>query len=639
MYEPLSAYVGDTARVTRLPIAMSRIARLLLLAINEGAASGESQNALSLAQDRVVALPTKLREQADRWLAEAMDTLRANTPAQAEESTDPEPDTPVVAAGQAAVWVQAAAEALQWDLSGEQAAAARTILSVLFEQTRATEASLSGYAGTGKTVLLRLIAYVHAIIRKMPVLVLAPTGKAASRLREVFRTTDALADIQITTIHSALYGRPALLGSCPACHEWTREIMEAQEESGEHRCPACSNSFAVGVPIESRIAFSKPKDLCEPYTLVLVDEGSMVSQAVGKHLREKIGEAHGAKLLVAGDAGQLEPVASEGGAIVDLTRATATLVQLHRQREHNPVARLSVRLRHPITAHPWTLPEIQSLFGDRGLESVRVHRRPRQEATTTALAAQWLIDQLRAGRTSTLLAYSNKTRAACNAAVRRLAGFPEPGSPLPQFTGVYPPVLQHERLLILANNHICELMNGEVFRVADVSWVPLPDVFRKWIPVGDVIQVRLHGRPMPVYMFTDTFDNGQPLDTLGNVYRMRLGRLGRMVESAFTQWKVAARASRVPEVLALLEQGEAGREELYDMFLADYGDLLPERFVWATWGYCLTVHKSQGSQWAAVGIMWDYVMARASLEPRGHKLIYTAVSRAEQSVDFFASVG
>lgn len=60
-------------------------------------------------------------------------------------------------------------------------------------------------------------------------------------------------------------------------------------------------------------------------------------------------------------------------------------------------------------------------------------------------------------------------------------------------------------------------------------------------------------------------------------------------------------------------------------------------FLHATWGYCLTCHKSQGSQWSNVMVLTDNSMKYAmQRDPDfGRRLLYTAVTRASKNLCLF----
>jgi exodeoxyribonuclease-5 len=116
---------------------------------------------------------------------------------------------------------------------------------------------LGGYAGTGKTTVARVIAELCGGQRK--VVFIAPTGKAASRLRQK-------GCAYAKTMHSFIYN------------------VRGEDEEGE--------------PI-----FSAKGALDERPVLVIMDEASMVGEYDRKNLL-----MHGIPILEIGDPGQIPPV-------------------------------------------------------------------------------------------------------------------------------------------------------------------------------------------------------------------------------------------------------------------------------------------------------------------------------------------
>lgn len=120
---------------------------------------------------------------------------------------------------------------------------------------------LAGYAGTGKTTVASEI--VSRLVRPYEVVYIAPTGKAASRMREK-GCTGAM------TIHQFMY-----------------KLVDIQSSDDQPQFIAKGN-------IEGR-----PR-------LIVLDEGSMVGTNIAMDLRDL-----GIPVLVLGDIGQVEPVNDE----------------------------------------------------------------------------------------------------------------------------------------------------------------------------------------------------------------------------------------------------------------------------------------------------------------------------------------
>lgn len=149
----------------------------------------------------------------------------------------------------------------------------------------ASELSLGGYAGTGKTTLIKCV--IDQLV-KGPVAVMSLTGKAVSVLQKK--------GIHAETIHSTIY-----------------------------RCEVVEN---------------KPTFILKPrlwYNLIIVDEVSMVSTELLNDLR-----SFGIPILWVGDHGQLEPV----GDNPELMKSPQVrLEEIHRQAKGNPIIEFAHQLR------------------------------------------------------------------------------------------------------------------------------------------------------------------------------------------------------------------------------------------------------------------------------------------------------
>mgnify|MGYP002799443211 FL=1 len=157
---------------------------------------------------------------------------------------------------------------------------------------------LSGYAGTGKTFLLKRVVEGLGLEAGKQAVFVAPTGKAASVL--VKNGTPA------STIHSLIYVRDD-------------EDFEVNED-GE-------------IVRKSRLRFVKKEKIGDGIRLIVVDESSMVDNLV---LRDLL--SYGVKCLFSGDNAQLPPV---NGANVLLEHPDYQLTEIVRQERENPIIRLA----------------------------------------------------------------------------------------------------------------------------------------------------------------------------------------------------------------------------------------------------------------------------------------------------------
>lgn len=160
-------------------------------------------------------------------------------------------------------------------------------------QKKQKEIVLSGNAGTGKTTIVKEIIKKYA----SKVLLLAPTAKAALRLKEV-------TDTQAHTIHSVLY----------------ETVIE--NEDGE-------------------LIFLSPQQITQRKSLVIIDEASMLGTKLKQDILANIPEE--TRVLFVGDFFQLPPVKDKSG--VDLVNPDAKLLNIHRQSMQNPIIPFTLKIR------------------------------------------------------------------------------------------------------------------------------------------------------------------------------------------------------------------------------------------------------------------------------------------------------
>jgi exodeoxyribonuclease-5 len=206
------------------------------------------------------------------------------------------------------------------NLTDEQQAARRAIFTAIREGAR--EFVLFGYAGTGKTTLIRhLVDEARGYVA-----VLALTNKAVQVLRSKGIDT-------AETIHRFLYPTVGQ-GRCN-CGEDDDVIVEFHQKD----CPAIKPVFSIFNALGEQEG-----DVAEP-TLIIVDEASMVPVKLAEDIRAKYPDV---PVLAVGDPFQLPPV--EGKPY--WTSADFTLMKIQRQAWDNPIIRLAhdVRTGKPLKA-------------------------------------------------------------------------------------------------------------------------------------------------------------------------------------------------------------------------------------------------------------------------------------------------
>jgi exodeoxyribonuclease-5 len=440
------------------------------------------------------------------------------------------------------------------------------------------EACLAGAAGTGKTTVMAAV-----LMRwKGNVIFMAPTGKAANRLREQ-------TGMQATTIHSAIFGPPA-------------------EEEEQPNAPRQKGRKEV-----IRFGAAHPPAGCYNKTLVVVDESSMVNMDLGDHLRRQVLGVGGALLWV-GDHEQLPPVEGTWGA--PLQNATATLTEVHRQALESPVLELATLIRQgkAATFSKWG-GVVNRVSGATIEQAVAWAEEGREaDALLKFVPAEERLECKNANRV--LLTWTNAVRTKANRIVRQGRGYPKVE------------VQVGETLLCTYNNHTLGIMNGEAFEVQKVEdCEPLSRCIGAKVQWVTEVQ-ELPNLPQRRFLvLPQAFDAYHPNMSDKAILRAAWAPL----------W-----AKKTP-----VQQGDESANQLMARMgwswddLRNWRDTMMENSIQATWGYCLTTHKSQGSQWSEVGFI-SCPAFRSKQEDGGRlspddrrRMTYTAVTRAESGFTAF----
>ncbi len=324
-----------------------------------------------------------------------------------------------------------------------------------------------------------------------------------------------------------------------------------------------------------------------PSTLAVVDEASMVNGELAPQLREIV-ERAGASLLWVGDHEQLPPV--EGGWGVDLTNPTARLTQVHRQALDSAVLDLATCIRE-----------------ERAKDFTRWGEDVTRQAGTIEDSVAWA----EAGDDRVLLTWTNKVRKTANRLTRESRGYPRWE------------VQVGETLLCTFNAHSLGIMNGESFEVESVE----PHEELSEAVGAQVIWVKPVGRTARFLLAPESFDAYHPNKSDRRIFR----------DTFALVWGRDTSGHKDDAALyAMMDRMQWSWDDLKQV-----RNEIVERSVQATWGYCLTVHKSQGSQWSEVAfVSCPLFRTPASqggrLTPENRRrMAYTAVTRAEEKFHAF----
>ncbi|MDE7453304.1 MAG: ATP-dependent RecD-like DNA helicase [Clostridia bacterium] len=188
------------------------------------------------------------------------------------------------------------------ELTADQIAADKLIGDWFLHSTKPIFV-LAGYAGTGKTTLLKhTVCETLGLVPDESAAFVTPTGKAATVLIR--------GGINATTLHRLIY------------QSMTEEVEI--EINGKT------------VKIE-KLFFKRRETIDKAIKLIVLDEASMVSDSVLFDLLE-----FGVKLLLCGDNAQLPPVE---GMNTFLKQPDYTLTEIVRQQQDNPIIKLAQMAR------------------------------------------------------------------------------------------------------------------------------------------------------------------------------------------------------------------------------------------------------------------------------------------------------
>lgn len=245
-------------------------------------------------------------------------------------------------------------------LNADQKAADKKICDWFFNGTRQVFV-LTGYAGTGKTALLK-----HTVTESLKLIdgesaaFVTPTGKAATVLIKN--------GVSACTVHRLIY----------------------QSQTVEQEVEVNGKKITV-----ERLIFRRRESIDKSIRLIILDEASMVSDDMLADILN-----FGVKVLLCGDNAQLPPVEGFNTYLKD---PDYTLTQIVRQQLDNPIIKLSKLAREgqPIP------------FGNYGKRAYVYYGRNFTGSARAGLLAR--CDQIICGL--------NKTRTRLNDEVRRIMGF------------------------------------------------------------------------------------------------------------------------------------------------------------------------------------------------------------------------
>ncbi|MFN4286614.1 MAG: ATP-dependent RecD-like DNA helicase [Lacibacter sp.] len=433
---------------------------------------------------------------------------------------------------------------------------------------------LKGYAGTGKTTLIKLLAQ-QLQQQQQQFALLAPTGRAAAVIR-------SKSGFDANTIHGELYTFHGVDG------EPDPDLTDPQpDDFGQMRL-----LFTMRLP---EAAEYEEK-------VYIIDEASMVSDepavdtsfaefGSGHTLSDLLHAAGTNKIIFVGDPCQLPPVGAAYSPALDAAylRSRGKTVQefelkeIVRQAEGSAVLQLAHRIRR----------QTQQTHFEKWIK-IKARDIPAVACTSYQAQLQYYLSKLQHGQPQDVIAicHSNKECLQINRQVRRhLLGSADA------------PLQEGDLLIITQNNYKVPLANGDFVLVRYVD--PHIQMYCG-LQFCNVTVEDLHtGQQHNALMCLNTLYSGSP-----NITHQQQRSLMIAFSKKMRAQQIKPRTIRY-------------REELQnDPYLNSLR---------ANYGYAVTCHKSQGGEWEQVFLFLNkgmYVMPGPMLT----RWWYTAVTRAKNQL-------
>lgn len=443
-----------------------------------------------------------------------------------------------------------------------------------FMESDASVFILRGYAGTGKTTMVKVVA--DYITQSRDLYLMAPTGRAA---RVLSQKTKRMA----TTIHKAIYE-----GTCLVSKD-TNDIAETE--------------FKLVFPIRTSKQDGK--------NVVIVDEASMLCSRKIKHELYKFGSDNlmedlltfirpgfGGKVIFVGDPAQLPPV---GESVSNALRVEyfqkqglkvmeAELTEVLRQKNDSIILKNAMMIR-------------DLLKKDKRNSLVFEEKKDDVETISANCFLEKYLDYRKKSdkNDSVVICFSNKSASRYNRAIRT------------DLYGKDVPVRENDVLMIIQNNYNLGRMNGEFVPVLSVGertqqsapvYVQVGGVKQRKIITLNFVQVTVTnglGNPCLCMLLEDLLNSDKPELSIDETRALYINFCMRHPE---------LRQGTQQFSLVLMQ------DAYYNAIRAKYG-------------YAVTGHKCQGGEWGKVFV--DYT-GRTGLDNDSLRWAYTATTRAQKTL-------
>lgn len=440
-----------------------------------------------------------------------------------------------------------------------------------FMKSDASVFILRGYAGTGKTTMVKQIA--DYISQSKGVKLMAPTGRAARVLKKK-------TEYDATTIHKAIYDTAKM---------FAKKVKDVAES-------------------EFKLCF--PVGMTDGNIVAIVDEASMICSQTSEQelfrfgtdnlmddLLTYIRPSFGGKVIFVGDPAQLPPVGESVSQALNADFFTgkglkvmqAELREVLRQTGDSVILKNAMQIRNLLDSEKRNRMVFDEKEGD--VECLPAHE----------LLHKYMYERTQSGKNDcVVISYSNKTASEYNEFIRH------------QLYGENKTELQEgDILMVVQNNYRLDRMNGE--------FVPV-------LAVGGKIK-----QTAPVYVqeggqrirkiITLEFQCIQVTDSMGNPQSCMV--LLDLLFSGAASLSIDEHRALYINFCMRHPNLKQGTEEFSNAILVDeFYNCLKTKF-----GYAVTGHKCQGGEWAKVFV--DY-SGRTGLSDDCLRWAYTATTRARK---------
>lgn len=446
---------------------------------------------------------------------------------------------------------------------------------------------LKGYAGTGKTTLMRFLIQKleenHKDYR-----LLASTGRAAKVLANLSNRNGST-----STIHSMVYSFNGL------SKEYSEKEEPVVDKDGQ--------LFLMFAP-------TKLDESKEPVTVYIIDEASMVSDVITKNVTQaKFGEGRllkelldydtrtDSKFIFVGDPCQLPPIEEYYSPALmpdyfqkkfGIVAQEAQLTEIMRQKGASGIIDASKQIRSLYNKAPndISMYGYQRLWGFlpfRQYRDIQLH--PNVESMTNAYVDKILSSGL---NSAVCICRSNNACSKLSASIRAKLGF------------TYGRIQNGDLLMVIQNNMPTGLMNGDMVTIEEL---------------GPRTQSRagLTFREVTVKeLFTQKTIKTLMIEEIVNQSRLNLDSAQQ--QALFIDFIMRMRDVGITQ--------KDSRRFNHAMMNDPYLNALR-----CVYGYAITCHKSQGGEWEDVYV---HVPRNITLNPtkETYQWIYTSMTRAKNTL-------